>query len=206
MPTGHIYKILNTIDNDVYIGSTFSQLCRRMVNHRSKSKLLPSYKNHCQIHIKMNELGIEVFYIELIKKYDNITREELRAKEGKYIRYYKENYTKGGILNKRIENRSQEQYHIDNRDDINKKGREIYKLGKEKETETGYKYREDHKIWCQEIVKCECGKMSTRGYLSQHKKKHNGPDYVECEDCDMKYTKNNKRQHYRRNHPETTTE
>ncbi len=204
MPVGHIYKILNTIDDDVYIGSTVSQLCKRMVDHRCKSKLLPSNKYPCQIHIKMNELGKECFYIELIKNYDDITRDELLAKEGKYIRYYKENYTKGGILNKRIEKRTDEQYRIDNKNDINKKGRGIYKLGKEKENETGHKYREDeiekHKIWVREVVNCECGKTSTRGHLARHKKGHNGPDYVECKDCDMKYTKSNKISHYEAHH------
>ena len=36
---GKIYKIVNTIDNDIYIGSTCQPLSKRMAWHRSHSTM-----------------------------------------------------------------------------------------------------------------------------------------------------------------------
>ena len=51
-----IYKILNTVADDVYIGSTTQPLSKRMVDHRASCK--SDRVLHLQLHNKMNELGI----------------------------------------------------------------------------------------------------------------------------------------------------
>ena len=40
--TGKIYKILNNIDDNVYVGSTVDTLGRRMAKHRSNMKRKPN--------------------------------------------------------------------------------------------------------------------------------------------------------------------
>ena len=54
---GEIYKILNTIDDEIYVGSTIETLGQRMAKHRSDLKRRPGYK----IYKHMNELGAGSF-------------------------------------------------------------------------------------------------------------------------------------------------
>ena len=64
---GKIYCIRNCIDNDVYAGHTTQALSKRMDKHRSDCRTSKSQSRI--IYLKMRELGIENFYIELLEKY-----------------------------------------------------------------------------------------------------------------------------------------
>lgn len=97
---GKIYKILNYVNNDVYVGSTVNSLCKKMSQHRMN---VNNSKKDYAIYASMREHGIDNFYIELIEQCPCNTKEELRAKEGQYIRSI-------GTLNKRIECRSRQEY------------------------------------------------------------------------------------------------
>ena len=61
-----IYKILNDIDEYVYIASTCQPLSKRMSKHRQSYKA--TRKQHYKLYQKMKEIGAEHFYIELIKE------------------------------------------------------------------------------------------------------------------------------------------
>ena len=54
---GKIYKVLSTIDNEIYVGSTCEALSQRMARHRST----PKRNTNCLIHKHMNQLGVEHF-------------------------------------------------------------------------------------------------------------------------------------------------
>ena len=103
----NIYKILNTITYDIYIGSTCQTLARRMAKHREG--ISTASKCHYKLYEKMKEIGRDCFYIELIEECPCDNKEQLRAIEGKYIREY-------GTLNHRIEGRSKSQYVVDTRE------------------------------------------------------------------------------------------
>ena len=79
---GKIYKILNTIDNEIYVGSTCEALSQRMARHRSTMKSTP----HLKLYKHMHELGVEHFYIELIEDCPCERNEELVKREGEIIR------------------------------------------------------------------------------------------------------------------------
>ena len=79
---GKIYKILNTIDNEIYVGSTCELLSQRMARHRSTMKSIP----HLKLYKHMHELGVEHFYIELIEDCPCDRNEELVKREGEIIR------------------------------------------------------------------------------------------------------------------------
>ena len=98
---GKIYQILNTINDECYIGSTCSKLSSRMAKHRYDMKR-PRRCNY-KIYQRMKELGCENFYIELICEYPCNSKEQLHAMEGQYIR-------KLGTLNERIAGRSNQEY------------------------------------------------------------------------------------------------
>ncbi|MCR9134273.1 MAG: GIY-YIG nuclease family protein [bacterium] len=74
-----IYKILNDITNDVYIGATCQSLSQRMAKHR-KSRNAQD-KKHLALYQKMNEIGVEHFYIELVVECPVENVEHLRAVE-----------------------------------------------------------------------------------------------------------------------------
>ena len=95
--TGKIYNMLNTIDDNIYVGSTAETLGQRMAKHRANMKLTP----HVKLYKHMHELGVEQFYIELIENVPCNDIYELRAREGYHIR-------KRGTLNQKIAGRTKQ--------------------------------------------------------------------------------------------------
>lgn len=77
---GRIYKVVNDVNNDIYIGSTTQLLCKRMATHRSYAKLKPNRK----LYKCMNSVGIEHFKIILLENYACNNREELNSREEHY--------------------------------------------------------------------------------------------------------------------------
>ena len=105
---GKIYKIQNTINDDIYVGSTTLKLCERMRDHRKCVN--NEAKQHLLIYKAFREHGIEHFFIELIEKCPCNDKDELRKKEGEYIRELKPS------LNIRIAGRTKNEYREDNRE------------------------------------------------------------------------------------------
>ena len=94
---GKIYKIYNTITDDIYIGSTSQKLCERMRQHRNDYNL--NRRFNTSIYKAFREHGIENFFIELIETCPCNGKNELRKTEGNYI------ITLKPSLNIRIEGR-----------------------------------------------------------------------------------------------------
>ena len=107
---GRIYCIRNNINDDIYVGSTTQPLCKRMAKHRQDAK--HKAKMHSIFYSKVNEIGIEHFYIELIEDCPCETLEQLLKREGHYIR-------KMGTLNHKIAGRTGKEYHEINKDNTN---------------------------------------------------------------------------------------
>ena len=104
---GKIYKIYNTITDNIYIGATTQLLHNRMQNHITASK--DEKLQHLTLYKCFNEHGVSNFYIELIEKYNCNSRGELFAKEGQYIRELKPS------LNIILSGRTSAQYREDNK-------------------------------------------------------------------------------------------
>ena len=97
-----VYKIYNLIDDDIYVGSTCQSLSKRMAKHRGSMNT--TEKSHRPLYSKMLDLGVENVFIELIEECPCESKDQLRQKEGFFIREM-------GTLNKRIENRSKKEYN-----------------------------------------------------------------------------------------------
>jgi hypothetical protein len=84
MSISRVYKIVNDIDELVYIGSTIQLLCRRMTEHRKFAR------KGCDrtLYNHMREVGVEHFKILCIREYKDISKERLKYKENKYIKRY----------------------------------------------------------------------------------------------------------------------
>ena len=197
---GKIYKIYNTINDDIYVGSTTLKLCERMRDHRYCIK--DYRKKYRLLYQAFREHGVEHFYIELIEKCPCNDKEELRKKEGEYIRQLK------STLNQCIAGRTRKEYVEDNKEQIAIKLKEYYEdnreriairtkkyqaLRKEDVREWQKRWKADHKEhlsrYLQEYwqkhkeelkqsrqdyrklkITCECGCVIARGDISTHRK------------------------------------
>ena len=197
---GKIYKILNSVTDDTYIGSTTQFLCNRMKNHRNDHNNPNKHTYSFKLYKSFREVGLEHFYIELIEKYSCTSREELHAREGHWIRLEKP------TLNSRIAGRTHKQYYDDNKEIFSQKSKEYREknhenvLQKKKEFRERMKgdptfkqkqkkyaeankdrivayqkqYRENNqdrlRTHYSEQIKCECGCMTTRQHIQRHKR------------------------------------
>ena len=100
-----VYCIRNYNDDDVYVGSTCQPLSKRMADHRMS--INSKRDGNMLLYSKLREHGANNSYIELLEKYPCNNKEQLRAKEGEYIRSL-------STLNKRIEGRTIEEWRGDN--------------------------------------------------------------------------------------------
>jgi group I intron endonuclease len=145
---GKVYKITNTQNDEIYVGSTCRSLKVRMSKHISTSKTLKQMK----LYQAFNKYGAENFEIELLQSYSNITVCELRKHEQRYIHdlnptyntydavkdivYYK-NYTKNYNQNYQAQNKDilrekKREYHEKNKETIREKQKVYHKQNKDK--------------------------------------------------------------------------
>ena len=79
---GKIYCIRNSVDDHIYVVSTTQLLSERMAMHRNQMKFKPHYK----LYLNMVDVGLDKFYIELVENCSCENKEELRTREGFFIR------------------------------------------------------------------------------------------------------------------------
>ncbi len=86
---GKIYKVINALNEDVYVGSTVKKLCNRMGGHRSHAR---DIKWTSKLYLAMREIGIAHFSIVLVEMFPCTTKEELHAREVHWIKALKATY------------------------------------------------------------------------------------------------------------------
>ena len=164
-----IYKLYNNIDDEFYIGSTYMKLTKRIAKHRSASSQ-ETFKNQ-KLYIKMNDIGKDKFFIELLEEYPCENIEQLRRKEGEYIKELRP------TLNKNVPGRTRKEYDIDNKEHVQERTGIYTEQHREriKERMQSYYQQEDNKArqleWGRKIVKCECGMDIRRSSLARHQKR-----------------------------------
>ena len=108
---GKMYKIYNTVNDEIYIGSTTRKLSERLAEHRRRINgrylQFPIYK-------AFREHGVENLYIELVEKCPCNDKDELLRAEGKYIRELKPS------LNMLIAGRTQNEYYTEHKKNVYK--------------------------------------------------------------------------------------
>jgi group I intron endonuclease len=83
---GKIYKIVNDVNDAIYIGSTSLELSTRMAGHRENAKTKTT-----QFYTAMREIGVEHFRIILIKPSPCSSKAELEAEEYRVMKEMKDN-------------------------------------------------------------------------------------------------------------------
>ena len=156
---GKICAIYNYIDPSlIYVGSTCQSLSKRLSKHRRevnsrKSQTIPPY-------IKMREIGKEHFYIELLEEYPCNNNEQLRAREGHYIR-------EKGTLNGRIEERTHKEWKEENKERLKDYRKNRWETVKEK-----------HAAIRKMRFTCECGGEMCNASKSRHLKSQKHQTYL----------------------------
>ena len=80
---GKIYKLVNSENDKIYVGSTGLQyLSKRMAHHRENCLKAP---NCGKLYPVMTSLGFDKFKIILLESFQYTNKEELRAKEYEWI-------------------------------------------------------------------------------------------------------------------------
>ena len=140
---GKIYCIRNTINDDIYIGSTCQSLSQRMAQHRLDKR--KERNQNRRIYKMMNEVDDDnLFYIELIEDCSCENLNQLRKREGEIIREMNPQ------LNMQVECRNNREYYEDNKQCILSRNKNYYEEHKEyfnewKRNEQRKTYRENNK-------------------------------------------------------------
>ena len=172
-----VYSIRNWVDGDIYVGSTVQPLSKRFEKHRSNCK--SEDKKNRPLYYKMNELGVENFYIELIEKVECNDIHELRQKEGEWIRQI-------GNLNYQIAGRTLKEknatYYQNNREKCAQMNKDWKDRNKEHHTQVSAQYYQDNKVKIRQRRntpnKCDCGGRYTNRYKAEHFRTKRHQDYL----------------------------
>ena len=108
-----IYKIVSPSTDKIYIGSTTQILCKRIAKH------LSNYRDYIIDNTKGYITSYEIlklgdYSIKLIEECNFENKEQLRQREGYYIKFYKDI-----VVNKQVPGRTRKEYAIDNKEQLN---------------------------------------------------------------------------------------
>jgi group I intron endonuclease len=152
---GKIYKLVNNVDEKIYVGSTCLPLAKRLYRHKNDAKRekrcnTPAYKH-------LNEIGWENVEIILVEEFPTLNKYNLEKRE----RYWID--TLHPELNKNIPTRTKAEMNA-------QRCKENYAQHWEERKQ----YREDHKeqIKARQSQKyeCECGGKYTYSVAKRHKR------------------------------------
>ena len=148
---GKIYKLVNNVDDKVYVGSTCATLRLRKSKHKQRAGD-EKYKN-MEVYKHLNYVGWSNVEIILIEAYECKCKDELHARERHFIDELKPE------LNKIIPTRTKKEYYEEN---------------KEHENERNKAYQREHReeIRQKRSVKtiCECGGKYVLANQARHMK------------------------------------
>jgi hypothetical protein len=134
-----VYKLVNDMDDEIYVGSTCMFLSKRLSGHKAKSKMHPNQK----VYNHLNTIGWDNVEIILIESYPCENNIELLKRERHYIDSLKP------TLNKCVPTRTVQEWYNDNLEQI----RKYREDNKDTIKEQIRKYREDNKDAIKEQIR-----------------------------------------------------
>jgi hypothetical protein len=138
---GKIYTVrCRTDDKLIYVGSTIQTLSMRLVGHKSSC----AYGSMtCLLYdaVRKDDMGWDNWYIELLELYSCTCKDELRRREGHFIREM-------GSLNKNIAGRTTKEcnkaYYESNKEHSAEYSKEYVRKNEEKTKTYQALYRQEH--------------------------------------------------------------
>ncbi len=134
-----IYKIVSPSTDKIYIGSTTQPLCKRIAKH------LSNYRNYNIDNTKGYMTSYEIlkigdYSIKLIEECNFENKEQLRQREGYYIKSYQ-----NIVVNVRIAGRTKKEYALKNKERLKQYINQYRIVNKEHITEMKKQYYSEHK-------------------------------------------------------------
>lgn len=162
-----IYKICSSHTDKVYIGSTCERLlCMRFSSHQAAYRRWQKGKR--RFISSFDIIKYSDAYIELIESYPCDNKDELRQREGYWIKTI-------DCVNRKIEGRSNKQWRIDNKAKIAQ-----YNIdNKDKIAKCKAKYRIDNKAKLNAKTDCPCGGRYNIKHKSTHMKTKRHQKFIE---------------------------
>lgn len=199
---GKIYKIVDNAYNVCYYGSTVQTLSNRMAKHRIDYY---NYKNGDKNKFTtafniFDEYGIENCKIELVEMFPCHNKDELRKKEGEYIR-------QNSCVNKSIPCRSKQEWYVECREEIRNRQKQRYLINKDDIKQRVKDYRDRVK----DTVEYKTRNKNYREANKEHKKEYDSiyrhknmerihamrSEKVKCDLCGGCFIRNNTARHNR---------
>jgi len=161
---GKIYKLVNNVDDKIYVGSTCGSLRLRKSRHKAKSNACPDRP----VYKHLNRVGWDNIEIILVETYECKNKAELHARERHWIDELKPELNK--VLPLQTKKEWQKKYD-----------RQRYHNNKETEKERYRKYHER----VREIIACPCGGSYNNGLkhkVERHKRTPKHQNYLNSGD------------------------
>jgi hypothetical protein len=145
-----IYRLVNKVDDEIYVGSTCSPLSKRLYEHKHMAKIKPNRK----VYQHLNNIGWENVNVILIEEYPCENKMQLERKERQYIETLKASLNgyiptrrkqEWYIENAEKEHEKQAKYRAENADKICEYQAKYHKENAEKISERKAKYRLEHR-------------------------------------------------------------
>lgn len=182
---GKIYKLVNNVDDEIYIGSTCNPLSKRKGSHKTDSK-----REKCKnmtVYLHLNNIGWENVEIILIETCSCENKDELHKRERYWIETLKSSLNKvlpGRTRKERMESTNYNKiYYEQHKEQLLVKGREYSKkYRQENKTLISEKYDANRKKIAEKKkikITCECGSTFRKDGNAEHKKTQKHKDYLE---------------------------
>ena len=131
---GKIYIIRCKINNLLYVGSTIRTLETRMKQH-----MIDMYKyTNFKLYKAMQQFDASNFNINLIEEFEYNNIQELRRREGTYVKII------SPLLNTNVPGRTVKEYNEDNKDSLKLYRKLYHRKYRENNKEYLKQYRKDH--------------------------------------------------------------
>lgn len=105
---GKIYRIVNTINDIIYVGSSTQLLCKRFACHKSRSFGNDKHSTN-KLCDAMRELGAKNFHIYLIENYSCGSKAELEAREYDVTNTYPKDKLYNSMFNGKVAGETKKQ-------------------------------------------------------------------------------------------------
>ena len=180
---GRVYKIINRLTTDIYIGSTFSTLNERWRGHKKQYNYwLKKSIKRCSIYDNFKKYDIQNFKIILIKEYlcyreHNQDFKHLHSKEQLWINKMNcinELNTFNPIPKKKYKAIHDKKYRLKNKDKRKEYDKEYRLNNKDKKKQQNKQWRELNNI----KTTCICGSKYTKRRVKEHEKTKKHQNFI----------------------------
>jgi hypothetical protein len=171
---GKIYQIVNSDNDDVYVGSTtLKYLSQRLAKHKSEFNYWKKFPERTRSYMtSFKILGCNGIDIELIESYPCNGKDELHAREGYWIKKTK------NCINSRIAGRSQAEYAQDNKEKCDGYKKKYADANQDKIKKHKKEYYEKNKKKFTIQHKCDCGGVYIYNHKTRHEKSSKHQSYI----------------------------